>query len=108
MMKATISQYPNPTTYPKIPYSMSTHGTMLNAPMIPPIPTSDISLTNIFKRTWQIDCFHFGTHTYYARLQGIRVRMRLYILTVCKKTQGFVGFNPLGSEEANISKTETE
>ena len=27
---------------------------------------------------------------------------------VCKKTQGFVGFNPLGSEEANISKTETE
>ena len=28
--------------------------------------------------------------------------------TVCKKTQGFVGFNPLGSEEANISKTETE
>ena len=80
MMKATIPQYPNPTTYPKIPYSMSTHGTMLNAPMIPPIPTSDISLTNIFKRTWQIDCFHFGTHTYYARLQGIRVRMRLYIL----------------------------
>ena len=59
---------------------MSTHGTMLNAPMIPPIPTSDISLTNIFKRTWQIDCFHFGTHTYYARLQGIRVRMHLYIL----------------------------
>ena len=28
--------------------------------------------------------------------------------SVCKKTQGFVGFNPLGSEEANISKTETE
>ena len=30
------------------------------------------------------------------------------LLPVCKKTQGFVGFNPLGSEEANISKTETE
>ena len=31
-----------------------------------------------------------------------------HMYTVCKKTQGFVGFNPLGSEEANISKTETE
>ena len=53
--------------------------------MIPPFPTSDISLTNTFKRTWQMDCLHFGTQewhlltlmSWYIRIEvNVNVNMR--------------------------------